>query len=173
MQFGSCLFFYTRCSVEPPWLGLLEIEGTELPSATYIFYRVCACISRTFSTNLPSKIGVRLKHGIKKNLDTPRKSRYYRRLSPWRRYCMLWNPQWRPSIPRSRKTVTSLTNYRKCCKRQPKCRECSHKYFTFTQGKSSAAYTRANTVCRGKYCTVMNDGIMNHVKTGAFTPGVK
>jgi hypothetical protein len=64
------------------------------------------------------------------------------RLSPRRRYCMLWNSQWRPLvfetylasyctranaptyyrcvgvtplIPRSRKTVISLTNYRKCC----------------------------------------------------------
>jgi hypothetical protein len=33
-------------------------------------------------------------------------------------------------------------NYRKCCQRQPKCRECNRKYFTFTQEKFSAAYVR-------------------------------
>jgi hypothetical protein len=27
-------------------------------------YRICACTSRTFLTSLPSKIGVRLMHGI-------------------------------------------------------------------------------------------------------------
>jgi hypothetical protein len=92
-------------------------------------------------------------------------------LSPRRWYCMLWNSQWRllvfetvilqaiaymwmcqcityqcigmtPSIPRSWKTVTSLTNYPKCCQQQPKCCEYNCKYFTFTQVKSSAAYIR-------------------------------
>jgi hypothetical protein len=46
------------------------------------------------------------------------------------------------SIPRIRMTVTSLTDYRKCCWRQPKCRECNRKYFTFTQVKSDAACAR-------------------------------
>jgi hypothetical protein len=50
------------------------------------------------------------------------------------------------SIPRSRTTVTSLTNYRKCCWRQPKCREWNRKYFTFTQVKSGAAYIRVISI---------------------------
>jgi hypothetical protein len=42
------------------------------------FIPFSACISRTFffHQNLPSKMGVRLAHGIKNNQDPPRKSRY-------------------------------------------------------------------------------------------------
>jgi hypothetical protein len=68
-------------------------------------------------------------------------------------------------FPRSQKTMTSPTNYRKCFQWQPKCRECNHKYFTFTSAAcirviifkfltwksrcglyTHAPYTRANTL---------------------------
>jgi hypothetical protein len=86
-------------------------------------FRICACISRTFLTKIYHPKLVRLIPGIK-NRSSEKKPLSYRRLSPWRRYCMLWNRQQGPlvadtidyrSIRRSRKTLTSLTNYRKCC----------------------------------------------------------
>jgi hypothetical protein len=60
-------------------------------------------------------------------------------LTPVYRHIFIFIWEWlAPSIPRSQKTVTSLTNYCKCCQWQPKCRECNCKYFTSTKVKSSA-----------------------------------
>jgi hypothetical protein len=131
-------------------------------------YRICACISCTFWTRIyPPKLGCGLctecyvllmtepatpvLYVVKLPVETASVWDWYRAS-----YCMranvptyyrcisifwLHESSWQ-SVPRSRKTVTSLTNYRKCCKQQPKCRECNRKYFTLTQVKSSADYIR-------------------------------
>jgi hypothetical protein len=53
-------------------------------------YRICACVGRTFfDKNSPSKIGVRQK---------TRNIMSFWRLSPPRRYCMLWNSQQIPLV---------------------------------------------------------------------------
>jgi predicted ATPase len=51
------------------WLPVWDLENFKrlIFVVQSVQYRICACISRTFfDKNLLSKIGVRLKHGIKK-----------------------------------------------------------------------------------------------------------
>jgi hypothetical protein len=60
----------------------------------YIYiYRICACVSRTFLARFyPPKLGCSFIHEILKPRSSEKKPLPYRRLSPWRRYCVLWNP---------------------------------------------------------------------------------
>jgi hypothetical protein len=89
-----CCFFAVEVKTSSEfWRGCMA-----LLNGIYVYissYRICACISRTFD-NLPSKIGCGLYTEFR-NLILQEKA-VYRRLSPWRRYCMLWNPQWRPLV---------------------------------------------------------------------------